>query len=54
MAALVQYIRREAARLESLSDSAIMGPQIDARGMPFPQVRLADVERLRFGRVEDV
>jgi hypothetical protein len=53
MSALVRYIRREVARLESLSDEEIMGPQTDARGLPFPQVRLADVEKLRFGRVDD-
>jgi hypothetical protein len=53
MYALVKYIRREVARLERISDQDIIGPQRDARGLPFPQLKLSSVERLRFGRVED-
>jgi hypothetical protein len=53
MSAIVTYIRREAARLEALSDEEIMGPQVDGRGLPFPTVKLADIEKLQFGQVQD-
>jgi hypothetical protein len=52
MLKLVEYIRREAHRLEQMTDEEITGPQRDERGMPFPQLKMESVERLRFGKIQ--